>query len=244
MKFLSIRVKMMLSLTIVIFSLSVIICAIIGIQMYTATYQQYSFFVSNEVKTVQKILDIFIRIGEEQAVSLSEMKIMRRLSETNLPNYTLDNPFNFANKNEELFYKNLTNVFDSIKSSYPELVNVFIGSKWQTFAISDNTVDLTGVDPLKRPWYMQAIQTPDHAIITPIYQSISKELVITFAKAIKAEDKNEIIGVVGVDISLENLVVLMEKIKIGKNGYCLLVENTGKVLIDPKHENLAAKKNK
>ena len=96
MKFVSIRFKMMLSLTIVIFSLSVIVCAIIGMQMYTSTYQQYSAFAQNEVKTVKQILDVFMEIGETQAVALSEMKIMRRLNETNLPNYTLDNPFNFA----------------------------------------------------------------------------------------------------------------------------------------------------
>ena len=147
-----------------------------------------------------------------------------------------------SNESEEKFYKNLKNIFDSIKSSYPELVNVFIGSKWHTFAISNDASNLTGVDPLKRPWYIKAIQDPEHSVVTPIYRSISDDMVITFAKAIKAEDGSEIIGAVGVDISLENLVALMEKIKIGKNGYCLLVENTGTVIVDPKHENLAAKK--
>ncbi len=242
MKFVSIRFKMMLSLTIVIFSLSVIVCAIIGMQMYTSTYQQYSAFAQNEVKTVKQILDVFMEIGEMQAVSLSEMKIMRRLNATNLPNYTLDVPFNFANTDEEQFYKNIKNMFDSIKLAYPELVEVFVGSKWQTFAISNDTANLTGVDPLKRPWYIKAIQDPEHSVVTPIYRSISDDMVITFAKAIKAENGSEIIGAVGVDISLENLVALMEKIKIGKNGYCLLVENTGTVIVDPKHENLAAKK--
>ena len=242
MKFVSIRFKMMLSFTIVIFALSVIICAIIGTQMYTATYQQYSSFISSEVTTVRKLLDIFIRTGETKVVSLAEMRIMRRLNETNLPNYTMDNPYNFVNDKEEEFYKNLKHTFDSIKATYPELVNIFIGSKWHTFAISDDSVDLKGFDPLKRPWYTQAIENPERSIITSIYRSVSNEMVITFAKAIKAEDGNEIIGVVGADISLGNLVELMEKIKIGKNGYCLLVENSGTVLIDPNHENFAAKK--
>ena len=232
----------MLSFTIVIFLLSVIICAIIGTQMYSSTYEQYASFISGEVKTVKQILDIFIKTGETKVLSLAEMKIMRRLNATNLPNYTTNNPFNFADKSEENFYNNLKNTFENIKKSYPEFQDVFIGSKWHTFIISDNTVNLAGFDPLKRSWYIQAMQNPEQSIVTPIYKSVSGEMVITFAKAIKAEDESEVIGVVGVDISLENLVAFMEKIKIGKNGYCLLIENTGTILMDPKHENLAAKK--
>jgi len=233
---------MMVYFTIVVFSLSVIICAIIGSQMYTATYQQYSSFITSEVKTVKQILDIFIKTGETKATSLAEMRIMRRLSETNLPNYTNDNPFMFANESEMEFYNNLKSAFDGIKASYPELLNVFIASKWHGFAISDDTVDLRGFDPLKRSWYIDAVQNPERSIITPIYRSVSSNMVITFAKAIRSEEGNEVIGAVGVDISLEQLVGVMERVKLGKNGYCILVENTGTVLIDPKHENFAAKK--
>ena len=53
--------------------------------------------------------------------------------------------------------------------------------------------------------------------------------------------KNEIIGVIGLDVSLTNLDSFMASIKIGKSGYCLLVQNDGTILVDPHHTDIVFK---
>ena len=99
--------------------------------------------------------------------------------------------------------------------------------------------DLKGYDPRTRNWYKEAIAKPDEVILTQAYISQTKEHVITFAKAIKL--RGDISGVVGLDVSLNNLDSFMESVKIGKTGFCLLVQNNGTILVDPLHKDIVFK---
>jgi len=212
-------------------------------QMHKASTTRYDDFVSWQVESLQNMLNIFVNVGKNQISTLAKMQIMHRLSPTNLPNYTKDEAIAFQNEKDKEYYETLRSILNSIKDSYPEIADIFIATKWHGFAVSDNDSDLSGFDPVSRDWYKIAYQNPGDIMLCSLYISQTKEPVFSFSTAIEnPNDKNDLLGVVGVDISFANLASFISNIKIGKNGYCMLLENTGTVLVDPMHKDFILKK--
>lgn len=135
----------------------------------------------------------------------------------------------------------MQNLFVTILEAYPEVVDIYMGTASGGFVAWDNGESMKGIDPRLRPWYQSAMKEPQKVILTKAYMSTTKELVVTFATVIKGLNNNDIVGVIGVDISLSNLAKFMDSIKIGETGFCLLVEKDGTILVDPKHENVIFK---
>jgi len=47
----------------------------------------------------------------------------------------------------------------------------------------------------------------------------------------------EVIGCVGIDVSLAGLTSIISEIRVGEAGYCMLFQNNGLILADPKHSD-------
>lgn len=239
-RFVSIRLKMMVSLIVCVLLISVLICAIIGVQMHRSAVRRYNRFISQQVFIIDKTLSMFIQNGKNMTKSLSMQRLLRIATKDNLPNYMRGGVGDLEGE-DKLHYEDVKNMLSTIRETNPEIEDVFMGTKWGSFVVLDEMSDMRGFDPRERPWYKDAMQTPDKVILTSSYLSNSGEAVISFAKAITSVDNKEIIGVVGVDVSLANLNAFMTSIKIGRSGYCLLIEEDGTILVDPRHKEVVAK---
>ncbi|UTW69576.1 cache domain-containing protein [Anaerobacillus sp. HL2] len=90
-------------------------------------------------------------------------------------------------------------------------------------------VELTGFDPTVRPWYIAAEKAPTKVIWTePYIDEATNEYVITAAKAIEHRTTNEMIGVVGIDISLVDMEALISEVNVSHNGYSFLLDQSGR----------------
>ncbi|PTY80480.1 chemotaxis protein [Heyndrickxia sporothermodurans] len=88
-----------------------------------------------------------------------------------------------------------------------------------------------GYVPSQRPWYQEAMKQPGKTIITePYISSTSGDMVITIAKTL-----NDHSGVIGIDISLENINSIAKKINIGAKGYTMILDKSEKFIAHP-HE--------
>ena len=91
-------------------------------------------------------------------------------------------------------------------------------------------------DPRQRPWYISAKQANGDAIRTNAYYwEIDDKVIVSTVKAIK--NNGQIVGVQGMDVSLQGLTDIIANIKLGETGYLMLVEASGNILADPKHDN-------
>ena len=236
-RFVSIRFKMMIWFVICIVFLSVAICAIIGVQMHRSTLRRYDRFIARELFTIDKVLTMFVENGKNVTDFLAKQKLLQEIKMNDLPNF-IRNGVKYISEENRPYYQDVYALLSSIKDTYPEIEEVYFGTKWGTFAGLDR-YDLKGYDPRTRMWYKQAVERPNEIILTQAYFSQTNEPVVTFAKAVKL--KNEVVGVVGIDVSLAKLNAFMTSIKIGKNGHCLLVQNDGTILVDPKHTDIVFK---
>jgi len=240
-RFVSIRFKMVIWILSCIILLSVIVCAVLGFQAQTSTLESYNRFIEKQVFTINKTLSTFMSNNKNIVQTLSKQKLLRTSNSSNVSNNYNQNGFEDLNEEGLAHHRSLQNMFLSIKDAYPEVVDVYLGTSSGGFAGWDDGEDMKGVDPRLRPWYQAGIGEPDKIVLTKAYMSATNELVITFAKTIKDMEDKEVLGVIGVDISLTNLAKFMDSIKIGETGYCLLAEKDGTILVDAKHEDVIFK---
>ena len=98
---------------------------------------------------------------------------------------------------------------------------------------------LKNYEPRKRPWYQLGMANPGKVMRTSAYLWGNQPLICTVRTVHGAN--GEVIGVMGTDVSLEQLAGFIGKTKLGESGYLMLVEDTGAVLVDPSNPSNAFK---
>ncbi|GAE34518.1 methyl-accepting chemotaxis protein [Halalkalibacter akibai] len=87
-------------------------------------------------------------------------------------------------------------------------------------------------DPRIRPWYEQASSNPNDVIWTePYLDASSGEYTVTVAKSVSSG--NTILGVIGIDLSLDNLAAIVRSKNVNYDGFSFLFDQTGVALVHP-----------
>ena len=91
-----------------------------------------------------------------------------------------------------------------------------------------------GYDPTGRPWYRMAADSGNSIVTEPYTDASSGNLVVSFAAPVKGASGVD--AVVAGDINLDHLVKDILALKLGGNGYAMLLSKDGKIIAhaDPK----------
>ncbi|TIH19914.1 HAMP domain-containing protein [Marinifilum sp. JC120] len=120
----------------------------------------------------------------------------------------------------------------SVLQSHPKYLNAYIGTRNGGMIVGNDSKLPSGYDPRNRPWYKDAMKNPDKATTSSIYQSTTGDAMLTSVKAVK--NRGEIVGVVGLDFSLQDITDRLAGVKFGNHGYIVLLQDDGTVIADPK----------
>lgn len=123
---------------------------------------------------------------------------------------------------------NLRNILDQYVNEHPEAAMAYVGTAKGKMIRMPYFEYPKDYDPRERPWYKEALQSNDVVITEPYTSSTSGNLVITISK--KLADGS---GVVGVDIAIDKLQEIANRVKIGKLGFVSLVDNSGNYISNP-----------
>lgn len=132
---------------------------------------------------------------------------------------------------ESIIYNN----FEAYGTTHPETTYVYLGTQWGGYIQWPDGLGTNKFDPRKRPWYSLAMDNPDQVVITEPYTSAidnSNNVIVSASTTIKDSSEN-IVGVMGIDVSLENLSDMIRNIKIGDTGYVFLYLKDGTMLAHP-----------
>ncbi len=89
-------------------------------------------------------------------------------------------------------------------------------------------------DPRKRPWYKKAIHRNRLVWTEPYIFFSSQQPGITISSPVyNSEDKEEVSGVIGVDIEINEISSFLAKLKIGQHGSAFIIDTHGRVLAYP-----------
>lgn len=127
------------------------------------------------------------------------------------------------------------NYLEAYGKSHPETTYVYIGTEWGGYVQWPDGLDASSFDPRTRPWYSPAIRNANKVIISEPYISAidnSNNIIISASTVIKNLSQ-EIVGVAGIDVSLDKLSDMVKKSKVGDDGYIFLYTQKGVMLAHP-----------
>lgn len=97
-----------------------------------------------------------------------------------------------------------------------------------------------GYDIHGRPWYRMASQSDKVIFTEPYVDAVTGKLVITVAKALR--DKGKVIGVLGTDIYLTEVINAVNSSKVNENSYGILLDSKGRIIAHPDTSFLPSEK--
>jgi len=83
----------------------------------------------------------------------------------------------------------------------------------------------------KREWYATTIKNSNITVTKPYLDLVTNEMIITIAKPIF--NKQDLVGVFALDISIKNIRDILNSFQVGKNGYPVLLYKSGELLFHP-----------
>ncbi|MBU5592465.1 chemotaxis protein [Clostridium sp. MSJ-4] len=127
--------------------------------------------------------------------------------------------------------KDLKANLDNFIETHKDTTSIYLGKELDGSLISSLKEDLTlNYDARKRLWYQDAIKAGDNmAISKPYEDATTKEMVLTFSKAVK-DDNGQLLGVLAADVKLSKITELVQAISIGKNGYATVIDESGRII--------------
>lgn len=228
----SITVRLLRAITITIISIVAVICAVVGFQLYKKNIAQFDEFTEQQFSNIERSINLFIKNGKNTVTMLAENPAVKNADET-LYNYTgerKDIVYTHDGKTEQ----DIKTLFVRMDKNYEEFKEIYMGTRWGGFVTSWAEEYQQGFDPRNRPWYKNATEANGKVIITPVYISTDGSPVAALARAIK-DPRGAVLGCIGLDLDLTDLASRISSIRIGKTGYCMLMQNDGLILADPKH---------
>ncbi|MCU8087313.1 methyl-accepting chemotaxis protein [Shewanella sp. SM21] len=184
----------------ILFSVVAALSLVIGLLSWQSYSSQKSQLLQNSLEQVQ-------RLGEQQAERIQEWLAGRQ-----------DIMGALANKVEG---DSLNTLQQAQASGRFQLT--YFGSQAGQMLDSDPSIDRTGYDPRRRPWYQQAISERGLILTKPYVDVAYNILVVTMAQPTAQ-------GVVGGDLSIASLVDGVNRMKLPANGYAIMMHKDGTVI--------------
>ncbi|WP_242953653.1 methyl-accepting chemotaxis protein [Clostridium merdae] len=165
-------------------------------------------------------------------------QISSRLSQ----NADLQQMMTDANKthymSDDARFANLYQTMQNMRGTDKNVLSIFIADLDAEQSINTNGGNNKQYKTSERPWFIQ-MKAKNGVTLTEPYEDINtKQQVVTIASPVYKKGTSEIIGAVGLDLTLTNLSEAVRNFKIGKEGYYILVSAEGNIVSHPKDDYL------
>lgn len=98
---------------------------------------------------------------------------------------------------------------------------------------SDGYITDASFDITSRIWYQLLEQNPGSSILTPAYVDASTGDLVVTAATPYTDTSGNIIGVIGIDLALDNLTEFFSQIAIGESGYVTVYDSDQNIIYHP-----------
>jgi methyl-accepting chemotaxis protein len=229
-------------------SLTVISLLLMGIIIYgkvvVQTKDDYTNSVYKELVHVNDGIENYMELIKENSSMLSSNSLLQE-SDSRITSYIDKQDASGQVEMKPLandpFEAAVYNTFKNFKDSHPEILSVSLGVESNGGYVQyPASARKNGYDARTRDWYKLALTNPDKPILSYVYISSDGSKSIIAISAIK-DATGSIKGVVTMNVNLDELTKMIEDVKIGNNGYIILVDEKGTILANAKDKNLVSK---
>jgi signal transduction histidine kinase len=212
---------------------SLAITVTVGTLLYHQLHKDRLFSVRTDtlaqLRHIAFSLNIFIDEVENDVRTLTQTETVRSKNDSDFTNFTQaeDKTFTYRIGMRE---QQIIDIFQTFRITHPYVSSVYMGRENGSFVRSHKRERPTRYDPRNRPWYIQAMRSPEKTVITDPYPSVTTQDVnIGIVKAL-VDEVDQVYGVVGVDITLVKLTDYILNFRVGTESRILVVDRKGIVL--------------
>ncbi|KAB0504939.1 chemotaxis protein [Pseudomonas lini] len=183
-----------------------------------------------EIRQVSNAMQLFFD-GISQNVDYLATQPLIKNSDDSLKTYMSANAESIPQGESD---KKVFALLQDLGNSHPAYAYAILGTAAGGYVSWPDDAKLNNYDPRQRPWYKAAQAKPGKPFRTEAYYWAQDDA--TYVSTVRTIDNKLGTngGVVSIDVTLKQLTEIVKQIKLGETGYLMLVENTGKVLVDPK----------
>ncbi|MGF6491818.1 methyl-accepting chemotaxis protein [Pseudomonas frederiksbergensis] len=183
-----------------------------------------------EIRQVSNAMQLFFD-GISQNVDYLATQPLIKHSDDSLKTYMSANAESIPQGESD---KKIFALLQDLGNSHPAYAYAILGTAAGGYVSWPDDAKLSNYDPRQRPWYKAAQAKPGKPFRTEAYYWAQDDA--TYVSTVRTIDNKLGTngGVVSIDVTLKQLTEIVKQIKLGETGYLMLVENTGKVLVDPK----------
>ena len=127
----------------------------------------------------------------------------------------------------------IQSVVDAHAKGREELLNLYCGTNDSRFIWSNREIEMPAdYDPVERGWYQQAAEAGTVIVTDPYCDALTGQMCTTIAAPVLID--NELVGVIGLDVTLETVTELTGSINYEEGVYGFLLDSIGQYVA---HEN-------
>jgi signal transduction histidine kinase/CheY-like chemotaxis protein len=219
------------------------ILIIVSIGAFLSSKLQHKIFVSiyddfqNQLAHVDFALTSAIHSVQTDLATITATDLVRIRNDADFTTFLDADPATFQYHIGETEQK-IINTFKDYRQHHPYANSVYMGRENGSFVRSHKRNQATKYDPRLRPWYVLAKNNPGKIMITEPYRSITAPDVNVGIVSALLDDQGAVYGVVGIDITLITLTDYIRQVKVGRQGYMVLLDQKGTVLANRDREIL------
>lgn len=126
-------------------------------------------------------------------------------------------------------------ILKSVKETDKNILDIYYGTESGKFFMYPEAEMPEGYDARQRPWYKQALEHKGKVIVTPPYEDAATgSTCVAIAQTV--EKDGQVIGVIGIDLTLDTLAERIATKTVGNTGYVYISSVDGIVLAHPQKE--------
>lgn len=126
-------------------------------------------------------------------------------------------------------------ILSDVAKSDSNIFSAYYGTESGKFIIYPEGDMGENFNPKERSWYKKALENKGNVVISEPFNDVrTGKLIVSVSKTVERD--SSVIGVVSMNISLENISKSLSEITIGKSGYVYVCDSNGLILFHPNNE--------
>lgn len=233
---LTFRKKLLFTFAIVLLFISYSIIFIMNNYYYQSLKKEFFIDAQNHASQVDNNLSNLLEIIKNNATFLASSPNVTKAdsSITALFNMNSDLTPKKYSKNIPGLESAIYDEFERYANTHLDTAFVYMGTIYGGFIRYPDGQVINDFDPRKRDWYIEAIARPDEVVISNPYTLYNNPQSPIISASTTIKDLNgKIIGVMGLDISLDKLSEIISNLKVPNDGYVFLINNDSTIIAHP-----------
>lgn len=186
----------------------------------------------NKLKLINKAINLFFYAAAEDVTYLSKHPLLRKADVSITSYMQFDHEAYMSSSSNGGIEQKIYTFFSKFMQDH-SFRYVYLGTEQGGLVQYPEGMIMKNFDPRVRFWYRKAKLHPGKVIMTKAYYFQPDNAINVILARTVTNNNGKIIGVLGVDISLDHLTSMIRSFEMGNTGYAILMQQDGTILANP-----------